>query len=508
MKAIIIGSGISGLTAGAYLVDKGYEVRIYEQFEEIGGVTGELRQDGFIWNQGQMLVEGFSEGEQVGSILSDLSVTREIPLKRSDRIYSFPGFRIEKPVKYSGAKWRIEFLKTLFPEDSTGLDRYYKDYVKFMELVTLARKSERSGGVASRMYKMRMFMKLLPFLPYLKWNSQRFAERYFKNPELKAVFLSILADFVVRPSEFQGLGIFFVNPEPAFDRRIPLELSNIGRHPSYTYILGGCGVLVKCLEKKILEKGGRIVTGKAVQKINIKDGKAVGVVLDDENTESADVVIGSGGAREFVDLLDAENSPESLRKQVDDLPLMESVFMVNLGVDFDPRPYQGVATTYYYNTLDFEHGIDDIKKGKYHEGKEGFVIYIPSYHTPAMAPEGHHSLTIYTIAPNNPENGSWAERKEEMAEKLIIEAEKQIPGLRDHTVTKMIVTPDDFRKRTHLKHHAFGGVAPVMGKKGLSHKTPIKNLWYIGAQSESGAGMNNAMEGAWRTIKAMEKESR
>jgi hypothetical protein len=32
-----------------------------------------------------------------------------------------------------------------------------------------------------------------------------------------------------------------------------------------------------------------------------------------------------------------------------------------------------------------------------------------------------------------------------------------------------------------------------MGKKGLSLQAPFKNLWFIGAQSESGAGMNNVM---------------
>ncbi|MCK4238068.1 MAG: oleate hydratase, partial [Candidatus Lokiarchaeota archaeon] len=47
MKAIIIGSGLSGLTAGAYLVREGYDVTIYEQFSEIGGVTATIHKDGY-----------------------------------------------------------------------------------------------------------------------------------------------------------------------------------------------------------------------------------------------------------------------------------------------------------------------------------------------------------------------------------------------------------------------------------------------------------------------------
>ena len=49
MKVIIIGSGIAGLTAAAYLVREGHNVVIYEQFSEIGGVTATLHQDGFSW---------------------------------------------------------------------------------------------------------------------------------------------------------------------------------------------------------------------------------------------------------------------------------------------------------------------------------------------------------------------------------------------------------------------------------------------------------------------------
>jgi phytoene dehydrogenase-like protein len=47
-----------------------------------------------------------------------------------------------------------------------------------------------------------------------------------------------------------------------------------------------------------------------------------------------------------------------------------------------------------------------------------------------MAPPGCHAVTIYTIAPNRLRHGSWGERREELAEKLLGEAEKVIPGLR------------------------------------------------------------------------------
>jgi len=70
---------------------------------------------------------------------------------------------------------------------------------------------------------------------------------------------------------------------------------------------------------------------------------------------------------------------------------------------------------------------------------------------------------------------------------------------------RVALTPDDFRSRTFLRHHSFGGVAPVMDRGGVPHATGIRGLWFIGAQSESGAGMNNVLHGVWRANRAIER---
>ena len=69
MKVIIIGSGMSGLTAGAYLARAGHAVTIFEQFPSPGGVTATVRQDGFGWDIGPLLLEGFAPGDKGRRIL-------------------------------------------------------------------------------------------------------------------------------------------------------------------------------------------------------------------------------------------------------------------------------------------------------------------------------------------------------------------------------------------------------------------------------------------------------
>ncbi len=111
---------------------------------------------------------------------------------------------------------------------------------------------------------------------------------------------------------------------------------------------------------------------------------------------------------------------------------------------------------------------------------------------------------VASIAPNRIEGG-WEARRQAMTDRLLDEAERVIPGLRQHAKVSVSMTPDDFRQRTFmLDHHSFGGVCPVMGKSGAPHRTPIDGLWFLGAQSETAGGVGNVTTGAravYRKIK-------
>jgi phytoene dehydrogenase-like protein len=507
MKVVVIGSGMAGLTAAAYLVRAGHRVTVYEQFGEIGGVTATLRKDGFGWDLGPLLLEGFGPGEPAGEILAELGLTDRVRLVREDRGAVFPDFAFWKPAEYAGPYWRREHLKQLFPEEREGLDRYYRFYDQVMDLMALARRAERAAGVQALLLRGWMLLLVSRIRAMQEWNAQQLMDHFFRRPEVKAVYTAILADFVVRPSQFPALGIPAANVETAFDKRIPLQTSKAGPRPSYRYVLGGCGQLVEAMADFIQARGGEIRANAPVVQVLLEEGRAVGVALADGHREPADLVVASGGAREtFFRLVGRERLPAGFAAQVEDVPLEESVLMVHLGVDFDPTPYQPAALCYYYNTYDVEGAVGRCQRGQYHEGRDGFLIYVPSLHSPDLAPPGCHAVTVYTIAPNRLREGTWAERREELAEKLLAEAERFIPGLRARAQVQVILTPEDFRRRTFQEHHSFGGCAPVMGKGGVPHRTPIRGLWFIGSQSESGGGVANVMSGARRAVQMMLKE--
>ena len=492
----IIGAGLAGLTAGSYLAQKGHQVQIFEQFSDIGGVAATIEQDGYKWDIGPLLLEGLGPNEPVRNILEEFDLMKLLPIVNEDRGLCTPDFSFWRPEEYKGLYWRREVLKEIFPEESSNLDRYYKFYLRMIRLVTLFKQSDQANGFNKIMLKAKLLFTLLPIKKMLKWNATQLLDYFFSNDKIKGLFAGILADFVIKPSEFNGVGIPMVNIETAFDKRIPIKVDKHTIQPQYNYILGGCGEMVKLLANFIEKHQGTIHTNSKVQKILVKNNQAIGVELENGEHILSDIVLATGDIHNtFYTLVGKERISSETQQYINSLKYMESVFMVHLGIDFDPSPHQPAALCYYYGTYDIENAVDKIKNGIYHEGEDGFLIYIPSMHSPNMAPSQHHAVTVYTVAPNQIKGGNWQNQKEELADRLLEYAETKIPGLRKHTKTRLIITPEDFRQRVNVKHHSFGGIPPIIGQKGFNHQTSIEGMFYAGCQSESTGGVANTMNG-------------
>ena len=503
MKGIIIGSGLSGLTAGALLVKEGFDVVVYEQHEKIGGVTATIEKDGYRWDWGQMLLPDLGKDEPGRNLLEKLGISEKVKTIKSYRENYFPDFRISRPKEFQEIYWRKTYFKKLFPEDSKGLEKYYKIYDRIHDIASLINQK----GLLS---KLRLMLTFLPLMRKKEWSAEKLMNYCFSNKKLQAVYTAILADYVASPKVFPGLLIPTINAESQYDERVPLDYGRHQHRQSWSYMVNGLIELVNALAETITMNGGEIITNTTIKKIMISEGKIDGVITSNNEEVNCDLIIASGGAKElFLDLVGSEYlPPEFIKTYVDDLFTTESVFMVHLGVDYDPSVHQNnAALCYYYFTYDIDGSIQECQKGIYHEGNDGLLIYIPSVHSPDMAPPGHHAVTVYTIAPNNPINGSWEENKENWADKLLDLAEQFVPGLREHTQVKIILTPEDFRKRTYLKCHAFGGTVPHVKIPPPPHKTPINGLWFIGAQSETYGGVVGALTGAENTVNMLLKES-
>jgi phytoene dehydrogenase-like protein len=499
---------MAGLTAGAYLARDGHRVTVYEQYRAPGGVTATITKDGFAWDLGPLLLEGFGPGETGARILAEIGVpedrVRNMVTEPCDRGIVFPDFALWRPAEYQGELWRKDRLERLFPGEARGLDRYYRLYRRMERLAALGRRTEATDGRAAPLDRLRMVLNYLPVKRFATLSAAELMERFFASEKLRAVYTGILADFMVMPGQFPALGLPLVNMEPAFDARIVEGGGRPGQRSVYRYIRGGCGSLVRAAHDALAAAGGVMRTSATVTRITTENGSANGVVVNGKN-EPADIVISTAGAREtFYDLLGADHLTGEYRSVIDGQVEMESVFMVHLGVDLEPA--QASALGYYYGRYDVGQGVQDIRAGHYHDGADGFLIYVPSRHSPGMAPPGHHAVTIYTVAPNVIQGADWEDRKERYADHLVARAEQHVPGLAAATRTRVIVTPADFRRRVRQQHHSFGGIAPVRDRPNPGYRTPIRNLWFAGSQSEGGGGVLGVMKGARAAVRAMREQ--
>jgi len=498
MKAIVIGSGLSGLTIAAELSVKGHSVTVYDQNPFIGGVTSHVKKNGYEWEQGPLMLVGFEKDGICYKILKQLEVDYETV--SCDRGYVFLDFQLWKPEQYQGPRWREQKLIELFPDERKGIREYFRFYNHMLTLCDIQDKLEEKDDLFYRIY---LFLAFLKVKKYAKLSAQEFMDMIFTDKRIKAVFTAILADCCVKSSEFSCLGIPSLNIEQAFEKRIPTKRGMLN-DPCFTYIQDGTEKIVRGLANTIEKHGSRIITGTEVVKILIDNGKAIGVTLKGGQTELADVVFASGGAKEvFENLVGRENTPKDYLDIVDNILPMESVFMLHLGLDMDPLLVQKSELCYYYHTYDIDSAVQEMRDGIYHEGEKGFLIYVPSAHGESMAPDGKYAVTIYTVAPDTLKDGDWESKKEYYADRLIRLAEKYIPHLSEHITERQIMTAANFRLLTHHDHHSFGGLAPHMAKKAPPHVTSIDHLYFIGAQSEAGGGVHTQIRSMHKLAKSI-----
>ena len=499
MKIAIIGAGLGGLTFGAMAAKDGHEVTVFDKNAKPGGVVALLEHEGYCFEQGPLLLGDLWEGEPVYEFLKSLDIT--LPTVRADRDIVMPDYDMIKPEEYQGPYWRKDRLKQLFPEDAAGIDEYYRLYDNMMELRFL------SGQKQTLLIRLRLLLTMLKIKKYSEMTVQQLLEHLFQSEKLQTLFSGIFADFCADPNEVQGLGVVFTNPETAFDKRIPTEKNGRLYYPVFSFIQGGCQKLPEALADYITTHGGCVHQNTVVEKVLIENGQAKGIRLADGREVEADAVVGCGAGKDFFEkCVGLEHLDEEYRKILAEFRPMEAVFMLHLGVDYDPMQYLKSSLYYCYGMYDLHAATEKLRTGVYHEGDDGYLIFVPSFHAPEFAPEGKHCVTIYTVAPDTLKDASWEERKEEYADKLIRLAERQLPELGKHIVTRKIMTAEDYRQFTHMEKSSFGGVVPIWNQKNPPHMTPVQGLYFVGQQSENAGGVGAVILGAKSAYeKAMRK---
>ena len=179
---------------------------------------------------------------------------------------------------------------------------------------------------------------------------------------------------------------------------------------------GGTGALVQALGKLMLEQGIDVRLGQSVAQIQIADGRATGVTLEDGTLLPADRVICNGDpAYTYKNLIDSTHRKTWTDKRIDRLKYSMGLYVLYFGTD---RTYDDVE----HHTIIFGDTYQELLQRIFDGGEVGndlsLYLHRPTATDPALAPDGKDAFYVLAPVPNL-QRGDWADVKHQVKERVL-----------------------------------------------------------------------------------------
>lgn len=496
--AVVIGSGLGGLCAAAYLCAAGRRTIVLEGHYVAGGNSQVFRRrvhgDDYEFDVGIHYIGECGPDGLVTRILGGAGLAERVVFRPLDPDgYStlvFPDRTFRVPVGWDRYRQR---LLAAFPAEAEPLGR----------VVDTLREVGRDG----RRFQNREFpaSALAEAAPaFLRWGLRPvtglFAEHGISEGAA-AVLLGEQGDYAVRPS------------------KTPTALA-AGLTDHYMrgafYPEGGGQVMAARLVEMIRAHGGEVRTRAPVSRVRVEGGRVAGVDLEKGGSVDAPIVISNADLKRTVRELVGEShfrpeTVERVRAYRMSLPLFATY--VGLDVDLAARG-QPNSNLWIWGSTDIEGIYARLEAGEMPDVPLAYVT-IATLKDPTsrhMAPAGRTNLQIMTLVPHDyalwhvergPADGGryhrdpeYRRRKAELAERLLEVADRHVPGLRQHVAWQEAATPVTQERFTHSTGGTSYGIefaTDQMGPLRMGPETDVPGLFLCGASTPSGHGIANVM---------------
>ncbi len=497
--AVVIGSGLGGLTCAAYLCAVGKRTLVLEGHYVAGGNSQAFRRSirgrEYEFDVGVHYIGECGPDGLITRMLSGLGLAERIVFRPLDpdgysTLY-FPELTFRVPVGWD--RYRARLLET-FPEEREPLARV----VDVLREVSAAGRRFQRGELA------------LPDLAeqapvFLQWGVRPVTElfRHFGlSQAASAVLLGEQGDYAVRPS------------------RTPTALA-AGLTDHYMrgafYPEGGGQAMAGRLVEAIRAYGGEVRTRAPVARVRVEQGRAVGVTLAKSGQEiDAPIVVSNADLKRTVlELVGEEHFSKATVERVRAFRMSLPLFAVYVGLDVD-LVAEGLPNTnhWLWGTTDIEGIYEQVEQGRMPDENLAYIT-ITSLRDPRsrhIAPEGFTNLQVMTLVP--PDYGIWnverspaeggkyhrdpdyRRRKNALMEELLETAETIVPGLREHAHWKEAASPVTQERFTHSTGGTSYGIefaTDQMGPARLGYATDVEGLFLCGASTPAGHGIANVM---------------
>jgi phytoene dehydrogenase-like protein len=263
---------------------------------------------------------------------------------------------------------------------------------------------------------------------------------------------------------------------------------------------GGGAKLAEALVRLIRDHGGVCETGRDVERIVVRGGRAVGVVLaGGDSVEARRAVIANVTPTQLYErLLGGEAVPDGARRFRYGRAEMQIHFALS-----EPPRWDGDERLNRTAIVHVTPGLDGVSRAV-NEAERGLlpedgtiVVGQPLTIDPSRAPAGKGLLWIQLQ--ELPSRVEWTdELRERYADRIQARLARHIPNLESSIVKRVALGPHDLeRMNVNLRRgDPYGGALtldqnflwrPFPGSRG--HSTSVERLWHIGASTWPGPGL-------------------
>ncbi|QLQ11545.1 MAG: NAD(P)/FAD-dependent oxidoreductase [Nocardioidaceae bacterium] len=278
---------------------------------------------------------------------------------------------------------------------------------------------------------------------------------------------------------------------------------------SWAFHKGGNGGFTQVLARAAEAFGAEIRLESPVTSVLTKEGRAIGVALEDGTEFHAPVVVSAlDPRRTFLELVEPRELPGDLVENIERMKFRGVSSKVNFALDglpvFPALPdtvdhfggFLNIGPTMEY----VERAFDAAKYGWYSD--QPYIDgAIQSVIDPGMAPPGKHVMSCFVqFSPYELKGSTWDAERERFADKAQAVLESHFPGFGDLVLHREVVTPADIERVSGLSEgNIFAGelLAPQMyffrPAPGWSqYATPIDGYYQCGSGTHPGGCVTGA----------------
>jgi all-trans-retinol 13,14-reductase len=490
--AIIIGSGLGGLTTAALMAKSGKKVLILEKHYVPGGFTHTFRRGRFRWDVGVHYVGQMGQPDALMKKIFDYITEGRLQWQSTGHIYDRVFIEGDHYDFVCGEENQIQQLLLNFPSEETAIRTYFK--------------MVRQAGVSSKMFfgerTMPHFLsKYIGFLLRNKFYklSDKTTYEVLKGLTENEKLISVLC------AQCGNYGLTPQHSSFAIQAIITEHFLEGGNYPC-----GGASGIAKSILNVIKKNNGTLALKAEVAEVLIKKNKAFGVKLINGDELKAPIVISGTGARNtFIKLLPpSANIPPHILLDLQKVLPSTSHLCLYIGLNASDQALSLPMYNYWmYDNYNFDEAFNAHLNDPEADPPLAYISF-PSAKDPQWQVSNPGTSTIQIIAPASYqwikkwEGAGWQKRgkeyeafKEKFKLRMLDKLYRLLPEVKGHVTVCEVSTPLSTK---HFSGHPEGEIygmehTPARFRlRWLRVHTPVRNF-YLTGQDITTVGVGGAL---------------